>query len=81
MVERLSKASEKRDLLVLNFGLHFSKTYKEELEQLVQQVGSLCNPIPESGLSDHGCMQCTGLAKSSMSLCLRKDRSICMCAA
>ncbi|CAL5228742.1 g11927 [Coccomyxa viridis] len=38
VVERLSKASEKRDLLVLNFGLHFSKTYKEELEQLVQQV-------------------------------------------
>ena len=39
VVERLSKASEKRDLLVLNFGLHFSETYKEELEQLVQQVG------------------------------------------
>ena len=45
VVERLSKASEKRDLLVLNFGLHFSETYKEELEQLVQQVGSLHNLV------------------------------------
>jgi len=41
VVERLSKASEKRDLLVLNFGLHFSETYKQELEQLVQQVAYL----------------------------------------
>ena len=40
MVERLSQTSEKRDLLVLNFGLHFSETYKEELEQLVQKVSS-----------------------------------------
>ena len=39
MVERLARASEKKDLLVLNFGLHFSETYKQELEQLVQQVG------------------------------------------
>jgi hypothetical protein len=39
VVERLAKASEKKDLLVLNFGLHFSETYKQELEQLVQQVG------------------------------------------
>ena len=38
MVERLARASEKKDLLVLNFGLHFSETYKQELEQLVQQV-------------------------------------------
>ena len=41
MVERLSQTSEKRDLLVLNFGLHFSETYKEELEQLVQKVSSV----------------------------------------
>ena len=38
VVERLAKASEKRDLLVLNFGLHFSEAYEEELKLLVQQV-------------------------------------------
>lgn len=51
VVERLAKASEKRDLLVLNFGLHFSETYKEELEQLVQQVAQ---PI-------RACSGCCGL--------------------
>ena len=29
---------KKRDFLVLNFGLHFSETYKEELEQLIDEV-------------------------------------------
>lgn len=40
VVGRLAKASEKRDLLVLNFGLHFSESYKDELEELVQQVST-----------------------------------------
>lgn len=61
MVERLARASEKKDLLVLNFGLHFSETYKQELEQLVQQVGlslpcdSICNFLFHGPLMDCRC--------------------------
>jgi hypothetical protein len=39
LLGKLRSFGRSRDFLVLNFGLHFSETYREELEQLVAQVG------------------------------------------
>ena len=38
VVPALARVGRRHDILLLNFGLHFSKTYKKELEALVAKV-------------------------------------------
>lgn len=42
VLKTVAKAGKREDFLVLNFGLHFSETYKEELEGVVNEVGLTC---------------------------------------
>ena len=38
MLKKLARMGKSQDYWVVNFGLHYSLTYKEELEQLTAEV-------------------------------------------
>ena len=38
VLEKVGKVGKQRDYLVLNFGLHFSESYREELEVFIGQA-------------------------------------------
>lgn len=48
VLEKVAKVGKRKDFLVLNFGLHFSETYREELEKLVNEASSLTMPTPHT---------------------------------
>ncbi|CAL8465497.1 g5033 [Coccomyxa elongata] len=41
VLKKVARVGKRRDFLVLNFGLHFSETYREELQGLVNEVAKL----------------------------------------
>lgn len=41
MLKKVARVGKRRDFLVLNFGLHFSETYREELQGLVNEASTL----------------------------------------
>lgn len=67
VVTKMRNFGKKRDFLVLNFGLHFSETYREELEQLIDEVSTLPPRTIEQNV-DQSCCQLSWFASLTWEL-------------